>query len=204
MAHPLLRLLPRLPRLLGRDYPMPRRCKPFLLMLGQDRLLRPLPPRLRCRSRCLQEMAPEALWWLPYLTTWPSRSRSRFGLTPGRDADHGPRCAGTSEENPSCIRIACCVPSSLLPAVHLQPIITLVSGLMSAMQPDSDYESLYVQASWILVVNRMCSWSPTILLHSGGGPARGRLSCPALAARVGCLRIVLLTGDLCLLGGVYC
>ena len=169
MAHPLLRLLPRLPRPLERECPIPRRCKPFVLMLGQDRR----------RSRCLQEMAPEAPWWSPCLTTWPSRSRSRFGLTPGRDDDHGPGCAGPSAENLSCIRIACCVPSPLLPAVRLQPIITPVPGLMSAMQPDSDYESLCVQASWIFVVHHMCSWSPIILLHSGGGPARGRLSCPA-------------------------
>ena len=152
---------------------------PVQALLAHAGTARLLPPQLRCRSRCLQVMVPEALWWLPYLTTWPSRLRSRCGLTLGSDADHVTRCAGTSEENPSCIRIACYVPSSLLPAVHLQSLIALGSGLMSAMQPDSDYESLCVQASCNLVVNRAYSWSPTILLHSGGGPARGRLSCPA-------------------------
>ena len=176
MARRFPRPLPGLLRLLERHHLMPHRCKLFLLMLGRDRLL---PPRLLCRSRCLRAMVPEALWWLPYLTTWPSRLRSRCGLTPGRDADHGPGRIGTSAENLSCICIACCAPSSLLPAVRLQPFLTSVPGLMSAMQSDSDYESLCVQASWIFVVHHMCSWSPIILLHSGGGPARGRLSCPA-------------------------
>ena len=87
-------------------------------------------------------------------------------------------CLGVlpSEENPSCICIVCCVPSSLLPAAHLRSLIALGSGLMSAMQPDSVYESLCVQASWHYVVKRAYFGSPDILLHSGGGPARGRLS----------------------------
>ena len=112
------------------------------------------------------------------MVTWPFQWRSRFGRILGRDADRANGCAyKLSDENSRCASIKCPIPSCPLPAVHLRPLITPVLGPMSAMPNDFDYESLCVPASLTFAVRCDCPWLLINLLWSGGGSARGRLSC---------------------------
>ena len=184
MVHRFQRQPLQLRQLQALAFPLLRRYRLSVLMWGQpwkwDRPYRPLLLQLHFPSRSPQAKARKVPWWSRSLTTWPFRWRSRFGRILERDADREYRCAyKTSDENSSCTSIMCSVPSCPLQAVHFRPLITPVLGPMSAMPNDSDYESLCVPASLTLVISRNSPWFPPNLLWSGGGPARGRLSCSA-------------------------